>query len=248
MGHIKRHILPTGRQAFTLIELLVVISIIGLLSSIAVVSMGSSREKARIAKNISYEQSVQQAVGDDIFGQWDFDECSGTTANDTSGNGRSGTFNGGATWSTDTPNGKGCSLSVNGSTGYVGIPYVATTATSLVYSLWFKTSTAATQNLFSYRSTLIRVSSVGVSWFPDVNLSVGSVSKSISTNVWHYLVIDHNGTTYSTYLDGNFIGSGTVSVLNNDAYGISGIGIYAGTQFFNGLIDNVRVYNRSLKL
>ena len=39
-----------SRRAFTLVELLVVISIIGLLSSIAVVSMTSARSKARDGK------------------------------------------------------------------------------------------------------------------------------------------------------------------------------------------------------
>lgn len=41
------------RRAFTLVELLVVISIIGLLSTIAVVSLGSARVQARNAKRIS---------------------------------------------------------------------------------------------------------------------------------------------------------------------------------------------------
>jgi prepilin-type N-terminal cleavage/methylation domain-containing protein len=235
-----------SRRAFTLVELLVVISIIGLLSSIAVVSMGSSREKARIARGISYEQSVQQALGDEIFASWDFDECSGTAANDTSGNGLNGTLTGGPTWSTDTPGGKGCSLSFNGSTAYVSIPYVGTSSTSLAYSLWFKPADASTRTLISYRSTLIRVSNIAISWYPDVNLSVGTVAKSVSTNVWHHLVIDQNGTSYSVYLDGGLAGSGTVAVLNNASYPGAGIGIYAGAQFFSGLMDNVRIFSRSL--
>ncbi len=235
------------KRAFTLIELLVVIAIIGLLSSIAVVSLTTAREKARLAKGISYEQSVQHVVGDDIFAQWDFDECSGTTANDTSGNGLNGTLVGGAAvWSTDTPSGKGCSLSFNGSTAYVSIPYVNTTASSLVYSLWFKPADAATRPIFSYRSTLIRVSNIAISWYPDINLSVGTVSRSVSTNAWHQLVIDQSGTSYSVYLDGGLAGSGTVSALNNANYSGAGIGIYAGATFFSGLIDSVRIFNRSL--
>lgn len=41
------------RKGFTLIELLVVIAIIGLLSSLAVVSLNSAREKARDARRVS---------------------------------------------------------------------------------------------------------------------------------------------------------------------------------------------------
>jgi prepilin-type N-terminal cleavage/methylation domain-containing protein len=47
------------RRAFTLVELLVVISIIGLISSIAVVSLGSARKRARNAKrNADVKQLV----------------------------------------------------------------------------------------------------------------------------------------------------------------------------------------------
>lgn len=45
--------MPIGRQGFTLIELLVVIAIIGLLSTLAVVSLNSARGKARDARRIS---------------------------------------------------------------------------------------------------------------------------------------------------------------------------------------------------
>jgi prepilin-type N-terminal cleavage/methylation domain len=50
------------RTAFTLIELLVVISIIGLLSTIAVVSLSASRAKGRDAKRIADLRQVQQAT------------------------------------------------------------------------------------------------------------------------------------------------------------------------------------------
>lgn len=50
------------RQAFTLVELLVVISIIGLLSSIAAVSLNSSRVKGRDAKRITELKQVRTAL------------------------------------------------------------------------------------------------------------------------------------------------------------------------------------------
>ncbi len=49
-------------QGFTLIELLVVIAIIGLLSSIALVSLNSARKKARNAKRISDLRQIQSAL------------------------------------------------------------------------------------------------------------------------------------------------------------------------------------------
>jgi prepilin-type N-terminal cleavage/methylation domain-containing protein len=56
---MPRRTTPIGRQAFTLIELLVVIAIIGLLSTIAVVSLSSARSKARDTKRIA---SVKQII------------------------------------------------------------------------------------------------------------------------------------------------------------------------------------------
>jgi prepilin-type N-terminal cleavage/methylation domain-containing protein len=232
------------RRAFTLVELLVVISIIGLLSTIAITQMSSSREKARIARGLSYEGSVYRAVGDDLVSQWDLNDCSGTTAADTSGGGNAGTLTAGASWSTNTPSGQGCSIAFNGTAGCATVPYIGMTSASQTYSLWFNTATASLQNVLSLRSTLIRVSSTQVGWWPDVQSSPVYVTKTISLNVWHQLVIDQNGTTYNMYLDGGLISSGTALAINNANY-TNGIGCY-GSSIFSGLIDDVRVFNRSL--
>ena len=50
------------RKAFTLIELLVVISIIGLLSTIAVVSLGASRAKAKAARTAADLKQISTAL------------------------------------------------------------------------------------------------------------------------------------------------------------------------------------------
>ncbi len=51
-----------NKKGFTLIELLVVIAIIGLLSTLAVVALGSARVKARDSKRLSDLKQVQTAL------------------------------------------------------------------------------------------------------------------------------------------------------------------------------------------
>lgn len=51
------------QKAFTLIELLVVIAVIGLLASIVLVSLQGTRDKARVARGLSFSQSLWHALG-----------------------------------------------------------------------------------------------------------------------------------------------------------------------------------------
>lgn len=50
------------RKGFTLIELLVVLAIIGLLSTLAVVSLNNARQKSRDAKRLSDVKQIQTAL------------------------------------------------------------------------------------------------------------------------------------------------------------------------------------------
>jgi len=71
-----------NKRGFTLVELLVVIAIIGLLSSLAVVSLGSIRQKGRDTKRISDMDAVRSAFEavNSEYGGYDKVVCTSTGA------------------------------------------------------------------------------------------------------------------------------------------------------------------------
>ena len=112
------------------------ISIIGLLASIVLVSLVSVRDKAKIAGGFQFDASVHHAMGAYAVGLWDFNEGSGTIANDYSGYGRHGTLEGflGNPWVTDTPSGKGYALRFDGADDAVS--FTSVSQSRITISAW----------------------------------------------------------------------------------------------------------------
>ncbi len=244
-------------KSFTLIELLVVIAIIGLLSSIVLVNMKGTRDKARIAKGLEFSQSVNHALGAYAVGIWRFDEGIDTIAYDSSGYGNNGTING-ASYTTGI---LGTALSFNGVNDYVNAGNDASldAVEEITISLWVKwvgnaggaayaqvVTRPPNLRLWVYDTRQILWTVDGATGGSHYLISTNDTAGKVTNSGWTHVVATFDTSdTLKIYLNG---------VLNNSTAGptqitgISGVNLRIGAYYgsFNGLIDDVRIYTQAL--
>lgn len=185
-------------------------------------------------------------------------------ANDESGNGNHGTNNG-ATFTTDRFNAANKAAMFNGSSSYITIsnsaslqsPTTEFTASLWVYiTAWYIDAgnwASAFCKSNSASATQYRISMMpnGASFiFNGKMVNVPISSGTIQLNQWYHIAIAANNNIVTFYINGILQSSTTFSgTFSNDNTMPLEIGRdYAGNSvdYFNGKIDDLRLYNRAL--
>ncbi|NQX58109.1 glycoside hydrolase family 9 protein [Paenibacillus qinlingensis] len=180
--------------------------------------------------------------------QWSFNENTGTSAADASGNGYTGTLTNGPTWVNGMHN---PALHFDGTDDYVTSAWGQITVNaSRTLALWFRTKSVANGYMLSWGTnsgsalSQLAVSSGQIGFFGNGNNLVTQVYP-YTDGKWHHVAVTFDGATMKLYLDGVLKGSRTTT-LNTGSSAIQiGKAIFGSTNF-SGDIDDVTVYNSAL--
>ena len=255
------------KKAFTLIELLVVIAIIGILAGMVVVNMSGATESARMAKSKSFSGSIRSSLLMSRVSEWRFDEGTGATAFDSMGRGN-GTLLGGPIWKSGADCVSDGCLSFDGADDYINITdtvSVNNIVSEITVEAWAKANEfnngvfaketghgAFILGFYGYASPKV------VTFHIRNSSNVGSYTTytfaGIDSSTWNYYVGTWKaGQWQKIYINGKQVAS---SVPAADMWAAkTGIQIAArdwsyvypaGDGYFNGLLDEVRIYNAAL--
>jgi len=184
-----------------------------------------------------------------------FDDGAGTIAKDVSGNALNGTLSN-ATW---TAAGKyGVALSFNGTTSWVTVADAAVLdlTSAMTLEAWVKASAVA-----DWRSVILKERAGGLCYalyasntnstpsaYIRRSADIDATSAStLPVNQWVHLAATYNGTSLILYMNGAPVASQAVTgsmATSTAALRIGGDSVWG--EYFAGLIDEVRVYNRAL--
>ncbi|MES1166303.1 MAG: LamG-like jellyroll fold domain-containing protein, partial [Verrucomicrobiota bacterium] len=205
---------------------------------------------------------VEDPSENNLVGYWKLDNAQGTTFRDYSGNGNTGTLFTGASWVTSSLPSIGfddpAAISLDGSTGYASagatnLPAIDGALTVSFWAYWPSVSAVSStpgQNMVVLDSSGTHLQ---IGLWHDQTLAMWNNggnnmlnASSTPSSGWHHIAYTSDGTTRKFYLDG-----GTPTTSTAAVYGGTTTTVYLGTynganEFFNGKLDDIRVYNTAL--
>ena len=196
-----------------------------------------------------------------LVGHWTFDDGSGTTAADTSGNGNDGTLVNTPTWTTGRIGG---ALDFDyTSSQYVdmGLPAELQLTNTGSVSAWVRYNDQSVSGSWTYIAGATNASTdrngyALVVWpanRPSIAVDSATAHNQFSAPLtyddgsWHLVTGTWDGSDVILYIDGLEVGSTAQTLNANVIYNINVGRDSANTNaYFNGTIDDVRIYNRAL--
>ncbi|MHC4890517.1 MAG: LamG-like jellyroll fold domain-containing protein, partial [Planctomycetota bacterium] len=173
-----------------------------------------------------------------MISYWKFDEGEGSIAYDSAGN-KDGTIYG-AEWTIGQIDG---ALDFDGQDDYVEVPGL-TNPVNMTYALWVKAD-----SLRGSWNTLIEFENdnpyFGVLSTGQIDLYMHvTTTATISTDEWYHIAVTSDGSQSVIYIDGQRdVTTGTANTATGTGMGI---GYHSGDTYFDGIIDDVRIYERAL--
>jgi hypothetical protein len=191
-----------------------------------------------------------------LVASYNFNAGTGTTLADSSGNANTGTITG-ATWSTAGKNGN--ALSFNGTSNYVQVPDSASLdlTTGMTLEAWLRPSALGT----AWRTVLFKTQTGGMVYSlyanQDTTRPIGQVniagetnavgSAALALNAWSHLAATFDGSALRLYVNGSLVSTTVITGSIPTSTGVLRMGgnsIWG--EWFAGLIDDVRIYNKAL--
>jgi hypothetical protein len=195
--------------------------------------------------------SAGNAAETDLVGWWKFDETSGTIARDGSGNGNDGTLKGDPMWVAGKIAG---ALEFDGDGDYVDVGSVGISgADPRTIAGWIRASTTAIPSWTAVFGFAPDSSTPGAYYDIEVD-DAGNYATNVGGGYsfplipvdtqWHHFAVTYDGTMGTSYVDGESFRSTEGDLVTVD-------GVRIGTRreennFFPGLVDDVRIYNKAL--
>lgn len=234
----------------------------GLIDEVRVYNRALATEEIQTDKNTSVSGLPSVPLPEGLVGAWGFDEGSGNGVGDKSDADNDGTISG-ATWSSS---GKfGGALSFDGTDDRVVVPGSGSLELddAMTLEAWVKPDSVDG----NWRTVLLKewnddflvygisTGDAGkpfgtASMYDDDGLALAEAPNALAEDTWTHLAATYDGSSLRFYVNGNQVASepatGPIATAGGDLT-IGGTAVFSD-QWFDGLIDEVRVYDRALSV